>query len=156
MGRLALAERNFRLVAAWTTATNRLAGGQSSPQDVASELKDQVAPGFSFSCHYAPSDTRLGSLFASGAGLADWVKSLEFRRQHAGILKQSGPSEIATTANVVYFSNTTTASLFDGPVVEWEEVTRMTVGGGLITEVSTFVDARPIEAAYGATAKAAD
>ena len=143
-------EANLETAAVLTAAAARYTAADISGAEFAQQLLDCLTEDVIFRSTYTPTWEPLRPLFAECRGIDEIVARYDYENDHEVIHDGSGmPVDVCIAGDVVYYTQRETASFFDRDPVTWDMVTKIRFRGGKIAEINMFVDASPIEAAYG-------
>ena len=132
-----------------TAATARYTAKQISAAEFAQQLLECMTEGIVFRSTYTPTWEPLRPLFAPRQGIDEIVARYDYENEYEVIHDGSGmPVDLSISGDVAYYTQRETASFFDREPVTWDMVTKIRFHEGKIAEITMFVDATPIEAAY--------
>ncbi len=136
---------------ALSEATERYAANEIDAAEFVQELTSYMADDIVFWSNYTPSWEPLQPLFSHRRGIDEIVARYDYENEHEVIEDGSGvPFDLAVTGETLYYTQTETASFFNGPSVTWDMVTKIDFRDGQITAIKMFLDPAPIEKAYPA------
>ena len=142
-------EANLETAATLTAAAASYTAEQISAAEFAQLLVEGMTEDIVFRSTYTPTWEQLRPLFAECRGIDEIVARYDYENDHEVIHDGSGmPLDLSISGDVVYYTQRETASFFDREPVTWDMVTKIGFRDGRIAEITMFLDAAPIEAAY--------
>jgi hypothetical protein len=138
-----------QLVTLLSEITSRYISGEILADHFIQELTKYMTPDVVFWSNYTPSWEPLRPLFIERRGVDAIVDRYRYEKDNEKIKEGSDPYDFLVSDDLIYYSQSETASFFGKGEVSFKMITKMKLNDGQISRIDMFLETESIEKVYG-------